>query len=1028
MQLQCSQCSRLLEFSGERPSFCAYCGHALASNAFPTTAKVESPASDPEVSLTAPANGAAPQTVGAYRLLRQLGTGGMGTVYEAEETGSGRRVAVKLLNAQAASSSEAMQRFRQEGRLASQIAHPNCVFVLAADEQEGRPYIVMELMPGTTLKDLIEKEGPLPPEQAVAKILDVIDGLQAAHQHGVIHRDVKPSNCFLVHDGRVKVGDFGLSKSLVSDAHLTRSGTFLGTPLFASPEQIKDDPPTDFRTDVYSVAATLYYLLAGQAPFQKSNPAAIMARIVADPAPPLRSVRPEVSPTLDRVVLKGLERNRDRRWRSLTEFRAALLRFMPDQLSIAGMGVRLGAYLIDEGLFLLGGLLIRTLLTSLLGDSELGLAVRLSAFAGQSLLWVGYFVWLEGAWGCSLGKRLLGLRVWRAGGSDPPRLAQVLLRTVLFFALVNLVPGLIDQTDLAKGFWWWVLLWLLPKAAGVLALVMPMRAETGYRGLHEFLSGTRVVALPRPEKRWLLLGRPQDHLTRRLDQPDALPRSLGSFLVRGALRWGPAEQVLLGEDPGLSRDVCLWLRPATAAAVGPVRRDLARPARLRWLTCGRDGERQWDAFVAPVGSPLADLVAGDRRLGWRETRLLLQQLAEELAAACADGTLPQTLTLEQVWVGPSAQAQLLDFPLKTAQPPAAVDGEDAAETAQERALALLRQVAVLALESRPRTPGGPPRSMRAPLPPHAGRILDCLLGVQEPYTQVEQLQADLAGTRTLPAEVTVAHRAAHLAVLTAILSLGLVSMFLPGFSYVALYDALAVRALPEYIALDRKAVAVAGDPGELERMLADLPPERAAELRGANDLQALVQNRLEDDVEHQNRSRQALGWVANYLELDPSAKVDELLRTMQLDPRQKQVEDFYRAASRARGSKEEADAALHENTLGTISAAIAVWPLLWVLWALVFRGGFSYSLMGIALVRGDGRRPARWQCGLRALLVWAPLALLLTLSAWLESRSGVSGMLWWSAAALLGGYVALALVFPSRSVHDQLAGTRLVPR
>src|SRR6266540_2214854 len=240
MQVQCSQCGRVLEFSGDRPSFCAYCGHPLAANTCQTTAKVDSPVVNPEVALTAPANGAAPATVGAYRLLRPLGSGGMGTVYEAEETSSGRHVAVKLLNAQAASSSEAMQRFRQEGRLARQIAHPNCVFVLAADEQEGRPYIVMELMPGTTLKDLIEKEGPLPPEQAVAKILDVIDGLQAAHAHGVLHRDVKPSNCFLVHDGRVKVGDFGLSKSLVSDAHLTRSGTFLGTPLFASPEQIKD--------------------------------------------------------------------------------------------------------------------------------------------------------------------------------------------------------------------------------------------------------------------------------------------------------------------------------------------------------------------------------------------------------------------------------------------------------------------------------------------------------------------------------------------------------------------------------------------------------------------------------------------------------------------------------------------------------------------------------------------------------------------------------------------------------------------
>src|SRR5262249_11218127 len=204
-------------------------------------------------------------------------------------------------------------------------------------------------------------------------------------------------------EGRGRVGDCGLSKSLLSAPPLPRSGPFLATPLFASPEQIKDEP-IDYRTDVYSVAATLYYLLTGRAPFQKGNPAAVLARIVADPAPAVRSVRPDVSPGLDRVVLKGLERNRDRRWRSLGEFRAALLRFVPDQLSIAAMGVRLGAYLIDAGLFLLLGLLARTLLTALLGDP--GAAVRLAAHGVLALAWVGYFVWLEGTWGCSLGKRL----------------------------------------------------------------------------------------------------------------------------------------------------------------------------------------------------------------------------------------------------------------------------------------------------------------------------------------------------------------------------------------------------------------------------------------------------------------------------------------------------------------------------------------------------------------------------------------------------------------------------------------------
>src|SRR5437763_13204171 len=208
----------------------------------------------------------------------------------------------------------------------------------------------MELMPGATLRDVVASQGALPPEQAVARILDVIDGLQAAHRLEVIHRDVKPSNCFLEADGRVKVGDFGLAKSLVQDGHLTKTGAFVGTPHFASPEQIRTEP-IDVRTDVYSVAATLYYLLTGQPPFYGTNTAATLARIVTDPPPPLRSLRPELSPALERVVLRGLERDRARRYPDLEAFRQALVGLVPEPLSSEGMAKRVFAYLIDVLLF-----------------------------------------------------------------------------------------------------------------------------------------------------------------------------------------------------------------------------------------------------------------------------------------------------------------------------------------------------------------------------------------------------------------------------------------------------------------------------------------------------------------------------------------------------------------------------------------------------------------------------------------------------------------------------------------------------
>jgi serine/threonine protein kinase len=180
----------------------------------------------------------------------------MGTVYEAEDMASGRRVALKLISPDYAGSADMVERFRREGRLASTLSHPRCVFVFAADEVAGQPYIVMELMPGRTLEDLVADEGPMEPATAIARILDVIDGLQEAHRLGFIHRDVKPSNCFLDVEGRVKVGDFGLAKSLTRGENLTRTGSFLGTLLFAAPEQIKGEA-VDAQTDVYAVAATL---------------------------------------------------------------------------------------------------------------------------------------------------------------------------------------------------------------------------------------------------------------------------------------------------------------------------------------------------------------------------------------------------------------------------------------------------------------------------------------------------------------------------------------------------------------------------------------------------------------------------------------------------------------------------------------------------------------------------------------------------------------------------------------------------
>jgi eukaryotic-like serine/threonine-protein kinase len=170
------------------------------------------------------------QTWGGYRIGGLLGRGGMGEVYEAEHATSGRRIALKVLRGRLRPGERA--RFLREGQLAASISHPHTVYIFGSDEIAGMPVISMELLPGGTLKDRVAAEGPLPIEDAVAAVLDIIGGLDAAQASGVLHRDIKPSNCFVDHDGTVKVGDFGLSISTLArdvDAGVT-AGRFEGTP------------------------------------------------------------------------------------------------------------------------------------------------------------------------------------------------------------------------------------------------------------------------------------------------------------------------------------------------------------------------------------------------------------------------------------------------------------------------------------------------------------------------------------------------------------------------------------------------------------------------------------------------------------------------------------------------------------------------------------------------------------------------------------------------------------------------------
>jgi hypothetical protein len=783
MFMNCPNCRERVEYLALPPRFCSSCGHALRAKELPPTID-RTPSSRSDTGLseaeTLPPAGPGqatgevfPETVGNYRLLRRLGTGGMGTVFEAAEIISGRHVALKLVSPQFAWSRNAIERFRQEGRLASKLSHPRCVFVLAADEDQGRPYIVMELMSGDTLDDLVRRNGPLPPEQAIRKILDVIDGLNEAHQIGLIHRDVKPGNCFLEADGRVKIGDFGLAKWLLRDSHLTQPGTFLGTPLFAAPEQIRSEGST-VQDDVYSVAATLYFLLTGQAPFQSGDAMATMARIVSDDPPSMRSIRPDLPKDLDEVVLRGLARERKNRWRGVGEFRRALARLLPAEVSVGGLGLRFGAFLLDAFLLSLARQVLLVLLVVVLEPGALLKALAVLAIVGAEL---AYFGVLEGRFGWSVGKRVLRLRVADQTTQQRPGVRRSLLRVSVFYLLPNLAMALVTlyvcienpehveidadgpkfgteskltQTEA-----------ILVSIAGVwyvlasFALFVTMRKRNGFRGLHEFASGTSTYWVRWPEerrRRTLDIGPFDAPLT----QLEYLPGKVGPYVIRGAFRWTADDKLLLAQDPQLDRAVWIWLRPHTAPVLGERHRAVNRATRVRWLASGMQEDEQWDAFLAPSGCPLPILVARNGTLSWAEFRPILEQLTDELHESCMTHTSPQSVSLEQVWLSPEGQLQLLETSYATTRNPQT--GLDATED-QPRALALLAEAAVLALEGKPRLSGCLAREIQAPLPLHARKALDKLLGGEGPpdhpgYQKVSEFQSDLKSTEQQPVEVS----------------------------------------------------------------------------------------------------------------------------------------------------------------------------------------------------------------------------------------------------------------------------------
>ena len=269
--------------------------------------------------------------VGPYEVQAPIGAGGMGEVYRAVDARLGRDVALKILPGSFSQDSDRLRRFEQEARAVAALNHPNILAVFDIGQQDGAPFLVSELLEGESLRAVLDR-GPLPQRKAIEYGVQIAQGLAAAHEKGIVHRDLKPENIFVTKDGRIKILDFGLAKlaqaaeepngaTLMTAG--TAAGVVLGTPGYMAPEQVRGHA-ADARTDIFALGAVLYEMLSGSRAFRRDTPAESMtAALREDPAEFPDATHP-VSPALDRIVRRCLEKNSAERFQSARDLSFAL--------------------------------------------------------------------------------------------------------------------------------------------------------------------------------------------------------------------------------------------------------------------------------------------------------------------------------------------------------------------------------------------------------------------------------------------------------------------------------------------------------------------------------------------------------------------------------------------------------------------------------------------------------------------------------------------------------------------------------
>jgi serine/threonine-protein kinase len=312
-----------------------------------------------------------------FRLEEKVGSGGMSTVYRAFDETLERAVAIKLLHADMSSDDAQLERFRREARAAARLSHPHVVTVIDAGEDDGRPFIVLEYVEGETLKERIRRVGRLPVAEAIAYAIEIGRALGAAHAERLVHRDVKPQNVLIDAEGRAKVTDFGIARSLELDG-LTAAGRVLGTTDYVAPEQAIGEGATQ-QADIYSLGICLWEMLVGDVPYKGDNQVAVAMQHVRDPLPDVQQLRPEVSSVLASVIDRATRKELKNRYADIEE----MVHDLEQSLAIEA---RRGGQMTDEA---------TTVLRALPGDTAGWVPLRIRA--PRRILAVGALVLVAAA-------------------------------------------------------------------------------------------------------------------------------------------------------------------------------------------------------------------------------------------------------------------------------------------------------------------------------------------------------------------------------------------------------------------------------------------------------------------------------------------------------------------------------------------------------------------------------------------------------------------------------------------------------